>query len=324
MSTGVSGFDKANSGPTLLQNTTNCSAGNCVYFKPYDLQNSLSLAIASSYQPNKFQSFSFGEVCYEGSVLAAYIPLSISCLEYINDSSTRTCVPMLTPEMLYSLTGDLTQSGTKINYFNCYSSGFNVTRLNGTFTKTSSIADSILLLAAGLAIVAASGALELLSVGTATPAVIAAETALNGLSFADTIASALSQCMPKSTFNYNGRYVPSDTSSGCIRTPSVNGAVALNQCPGNGNYYDTYFNAFSSQLLLRVCIPETDFGHSGALQLTGLNLASQDCSAETQCSFPSSSAEVNLSIPICTAHMIEDQVTYNGKALANQDVLITQ
>lgn len=162
---------------------------------------------------------------------------------------------MLTPELLYSLTGDLTQSGTIINYFNCYSSGFNVTGLNGTYTKTSSSVDSVLLLAAEIAIVAASGALELLSVGTATPAVIAAETALNGLSFADTIASALSQCMPKSTFNDNGRYVASDTSPGCIRTPSVNGAVALNQCPGNGKYYDTYYNAFASQHCIHLTTP---------------------------------------------------------------------
>ena len=59
---------KPNSNPTLLQNTYLSSESDCCYFKPYDDQNSISLAIASSFQPNKEQNFSFGEVCVSGNV----------------------------------------------------------------------------------------------------------------------------------------------------------------------------------------------------------------------------------------------------------------
>lgn len=199
-----------------------------------------------------------------------------------------------------------------------------MTGLNGTYTKTSSRADPVLLLAAGLAIVAASGTLEVLTAGTATPVLIAAETTLNVLSSADTITGAMSQCMPKSTYNYNGKYVPSDAIPGCIRTPSINGIVSSNKCSGNGNCFNTYFNAFSSQLLLQVCIPVGDFGESGMLHLTGLNLASKDAYCEQDCSFPATGAEVNLSIPICHAHTISGQVKLNGNDLSNQEVMITQ
>ena len=231
-------------------------------------------------------------------------------------------MPIVTPELLYSLSGVPNYQGTCINYRNTYSSGFNVTGLNGTYAGSSPKSDSVLLLAAGLGIVAASGALEIITLGTATPAIIAAETALNSISFADAVANGISQCMPKTTYN-EATYKPSQP-PGCIRTPTINGAVSTNQCSGNGNYFDTYFNVFSSQLLLQVCIPITDFGHSGNLELTGENLVSQNCYSEHQCTFPVSSAEVNETIPILEAFTLGGKVTDNGSAVSDQCVEITK
>lgn len=102
MSTGVCGYDKPSSRPTLLQNTTNSCAttSKSTYYSPYDLQNSISLAVASSYQPNPLQKFSFSEICKEGSILAAYIPLSMSGLEYVNNSNNIKCTPVITPQLM--------------------------------------------------------------------------------------------------------------------------------------------------------------------------------------------------------------------------------
>jgi hypothetical protein len=110
--------------------------------------------------------------------------------------------------------------------------------------------------------------------------------------------------------NNECRYYPSDETRSYVQINTEKGTFY-------NNYYD---NLYSSEVLLTMQIPCTEFGHIGQLNLTGENVI-------TQCASGSGSstqgATANLSIPIVPAYTIHGQVKGpNGNGLANQKVLI--
>ena len=221
----TTGVDSCTNLP-ILQNITVSNAQNttyptCQYPNPID-KNSLSVGIASSLAGNSGDDFSYSETCEEGGILAVYLPIALSGMEFVNNSTSAH--PGMALQTFYSVSGLPYDNGKTYIQYACmqhYNSGLNITGENSTYTKVSG--DAVLLLSGGIALVAASTALAIVTAGGATPAVIAATGVLSSLEVADSVIS-YSQSVDKcSFFNDNGFYHPGD-SPGCIKTLTDNGS----------------------------------------------------------------------------------------------------
>jgi hypothetical protein len=241
--------------------------------------------------------------------LVAYIPVTVGGFEFVNNT-TESGHPGVLEKLLYSYCGIPCDNGiTELQYCSGYSSGMNVSGENKSLTKING--DTVLILSAGIAIAVASVAA---TSGLDLPAAVAYTTySLGALSVADSLAGSYSHLVNKNDVSSNNgcRYFPSDESRSYVQMNTDNGTFY-------NNYYD---NVYSSEQLLKMQIPYTEFGHIGQLNLTGENVI-------TQCASGSGSstqgATANLSIPIVPAYTIHGQVNSDGKGLANQQVLINE
>ena len=307
--------------PTFLT-AFNSSSGATTKYCGYCVQNSIGIGIAPNDKVAKKLEYNFSECSVAGPTIFVHIPISVSGLEYIfNSFSDPQGNPTTTPKLCYSFSGFPGVRSTFIEYLQKDSSGLNVTNESSTLTANDPSISSIVLLAGGVAISAAS---EAITLGSDTPAVISGwVTTLNTLSAADSFISAYSSCLTTTNIGGGTTYCAGkDKSPNYIIAPATNGVVVNYQCPNSGNTVDTYYNAYSAQYVLSACIPSTCFSDTAKLCLNASNLLSQNQCFAKGLTFGASSAITNLAIPIVPAYTIGGNVCEDGKVLSGQNVKI--